>query len=60
MSAKTPKEISMTKPCRGDCNQGRNCYCGAVPADAEDAIKTIVALVCVCLTFGALVAWMLK
>lgn len=50
----------MTKPCRGDCNQGRDCYCGAVPADAEEAIKTIVALICVCICIGIMVALVAK
>lgn len=36
----------MNSPCRGDCNQGRNCYCGA-EGDDQYRVERAVILVCV-------------
>ena len=36
----------MNSPCRGDCNQGRNCYCGA-EGDDQYRVERVVILVCV-------------
>lgn len=36
----------MNNPCRGDCNQGRNCYCGA-DGDEQYRVERVVILVCV-------------
>lgn len=35
----------MSNPCRGDCNQGRNCYCGA-EGDEQYQVERVVILVC--------------
>lgn len=45
----------MSSPCRGDCNQGRNCYCGAAGDDrfmfeSLGLLACVVVAVCVIVT----------
>jgi hypothetical protein len=35
----------MSNPCRGDCNQGRNCYCGAA-GDDRYMLEAVGLLAC--------------
>jgi hypothetical protein len=51
--------------CGGDCRQGRDCYCGRVPPEAEDnrlvcllivAVVVVTAVAAVTLVVGGLLA----
>lgn len=44
----------MNRPCRGDCNQGRDCYCGA-EGDEQYQMELLVIMVCVIVATWALV-----
>lgn len=35
----------MNNPCRGDCRQGRNCYCGAA-GDERYMLESVGLLAC--------------
>jgi hypothetical protein len=46
--------------CRGDCRQGRDCYCGAVPPETEDraaldlfVVAAVIVMVVVLVTLAA-------
>jgi hypothetical protein len=36
----------MSSPCRGDCNQGRSCYCGESSDDTADFGLVVVVFIC--------------